>query len=72
MSARRNADHPLDHMSDSLLAKYFLSHLVLVLGGEDKQDLENPNNMELQWGKQPAPEQLDQWLRQLAATHLSL
>lgn len=29
----RNADHPLDHMSDSLLAKYFISHLVLVLGG---------------------------------------
>lgn len=27
----RNADHHLDHMSNSLLAKYFISHLVLVL-----------------------------------------
>lgn len=54
----RNADHALDHMSDSLVAKYFISHLVLVLGGgEDKQDLENPNNTELFWGKQPPPEQ---------------
>lgn len=27
----RNADHPLDHMSDSVLAKYFISHLISVL-----------------------------------------
>lgn len=28
----RNAYHLLDHMSDGFLAKYFISHLVLMLG----------------------------------------
>jgi len=51
----RNTDHPFDHMCDSLLAKYFISHLGLEMG--DKQDLENRKNMELWWGKQSPLEQ---------------
>lgn len=47
----RNADHPLDHKSDSLLAKYFISHLVLVLGGEGQTGFGKPRHHGVVVGK---------------------
>lgn len=43
---QENANHPFDLKSDRLLAKHFIPHLMLVLGGRTKH-LENSVNVEL-------------------------